>query len=153
MARYLRIAVAVVFALLAVAFFAFWVRSHYYRDLVLGMLTETHYVWLLSEWNVVTCVIDEFDHEALEWELNTNPIAFEPINARWRQSVLRGLGFKYAMEAGRFELAIPHWFPALILGALAAMFAFKRPWRFTTRRLLVITALFALAIWFGVSMY
>ncbi len=47
-------------------------------------------------------------------------------------------------------LYLPHWFVAASSFGLAALFAFKRNWRFTIRTLLIATTLIAAALGLGV---
>jgi hypothetical protein len=76
-----------VFAMLAIALAALWIRSHYYRDYVFSVLGDTHYLILESDWNVLSCDVktgDSFD-TLPEWELIARPIEFEKVNWRWRR--------------------------------------------------------------------
>src|SRR5262245_35149801 len=57
MARYLRIAAAVVFALLALAFVALWVRSYYWIDEVNWRKHQLGLIAVQSEFGAVQCVV------------------------------------------------------------------------------------------------
>jgi hypothetical protein len=155
MARHLRIAGSVLLAVFAVALIALWVRSHHYRDQVFGTVGGTHYFFLFSEWNVVTCAMEKIiSADPLPaWELAARPIPFEPMNWGWRRGVLAGLGFKYVSEPDRVSLAVPHWFLAAVSASFAATIYPKKSWRFSLRSMLIATTIFALAIAFGVCMY
>jgi hypothetical protein len=65
------------------------------------------------------------------------------IPAQWpaRQEVLRE--FQWTRFADGLRVVIPHWFPAALSLGFAALCAFKRPWRYSLRTILVATTVLA----------
>ena len=137
MLRYARYAAAVVFALLAVGFVALWVRSYSHFDQAYGPIGSLP-VCLSSDSGAV--MLDSSDEVFDDWTV----ITFEPIG--WPYPNL--LGFT-VLEG--YALRVPYWFLSASSLGLAALFAFKRTWRFSLRTILVATTLLAailgLAVW------
>ena len=148
MARYLRIAAAVFFALLAVALIGLWVRSYSWHDYIRYRMGAGH----------VGC--ESFDGIVMLAHFRLPPISDHPWLAIRPSSVPSslpddsftdiGLGFQYRFIRAATHFCLPHWFLALITASLAALFAFKRSWRFTTRGLLIATTIVAAALGVGV---
>jgi phosphotransferase system glucose/maltose/N-acetylglucosamine-specific IIC component len=138
MARYLRIAAAVVFALLALALVALWVRSHYWYDDIIYYARRRE-VEITSARGVLVCV--------------TFPMPLrETLGAHWTSSPMnpwlaldrrRGFGFGLSIQPAFQAMKVPHWLLAASSLALAVLFAFKKSWRFTTRGLLIATTVVA----------
>jgi hypothetical protein len=143
MARYLRIAAAVVFALLALAFVALWVRSYYYLDRVhvpaggKAVLGFGSYAGNTA-WGWGTKRIFAARRWHLSSQHHSEVVGF---NFRGKNSFygfnLDGNGVTHV------RVTSPHWFLAAASGALAALFAFTRTWRFSIRAMLIATAVLA----------
>jgi len=156
MTRYLRFAAAGFFLVLAIALLALWVRSFYYQDRLFLTVRGTHFVVLDSRRNVASFVVeeapDQLTDELSEWSLVTTPTLFKPMDKGWPRGVIAGLGFSLNFEPGIFWLEAPHWFIAMASATAAAIFAFKRTWRFSIRTLLIATTLVAAALGLGVCL-
>ena len=60
------------------------------------------------------------------------------------------LGFDLRNDASRLSVAVPHWFLAASSLGLAALFAFKRTWRYSLQTILVAMTLLAGVLGFAV---
>jgi hypothetical protein len=147
MLRYARYAAAAFFALLAVAFVGSWWRSHYWYDTITCDALSNHFE-ITSARGVLLCV--------------TYP---EPLPGRlgltWTSSLMNewlaldrqaGLcGVLLSIQQTYQAMAVAHWFLTASSLALAALFAFKRTWRYSLRTILVATTILAgllgLAVW------
>jgi hypothetical protein len=149
MMRYARFAAAVLFALLAVGFVALWVRSYYVYDCVWGTTRSGTVFDIGSHWGGI---IFQFDYSrSIGPELTaasfTDPETFphEP------EELGPGFGFAYFAKNNDSMIVIPHWFLAALSLGLAAIFAFKRTWRYSLRTVLIATTILAgllgLAVW------
>jgi hypothetical protein len=146
MTRYLRIAGAVAFALLACALIGLWIRSHFYLD----QLTYLHdrSIWFgASSQNQVTMgrelllMPDDGDR------LRLLTISQERLNtAGNRPSTFFGFGYRTQAPSGSASLTLPHWFLAGCAAAVAALLAFKRFRQFTVREALFATTVVALLL-------
>jgi hypothetical protein len=137
MMRYFRYAAAAFFALLAIGFAALWVRSYYRADAIYGYFGPDSSVELRSHRGVAGCIIefDSADNAATNrWWLQSRAVDPEPLS---------GSGFSLSLDPWPTWVTVPHWFLALSSLGLAALFAFKRIWRYSLRTILVATTLLA----------
>jgi hypothetical protein len=151
MARYLRYVAAVVFALLALAFVALWVRSYYYLDRLHVPLGGPSVLGCGSYDGIIACGWGTKSiYAAKRWHLGSQPHS-EVAGFDFRgQSAF--LGFNLDGDGfSHIRVTSPHWFLAALSLALAARFAFKRTWRFTTRGLPIATMLVAVIL--GLAAY
>jgi hypothetical protein len=153
MTRYLRIAAAVTFALLAVALIGLWVRSHYYAERIRGPVAEKNGLHLWSSGGELSMVLATYaiPGELPEWSCDAFPfprVSYNRYPPRF-VGILARLGF-YFHGGRQIMLSLPYWFLTVVSASLAALFAFKRTWRFTIRTLLIATTLIALALGLGV---
>jgi hypothetical protein len=142
MARYLRIAASVYFALIAVAFVGLWVRSYYWHDGARGPIGRSYTLSVQHLFGVVVCAVspESTINEWASFGLQAEPHIRSPLSGEKKSA--RTLGFTFdAIQPSGFYAAIPHWFLAAGSFGFAALFAFKRTWRFTARGLLIATTL------------
>jgi hypothetical protein len=150
MTRYLRIAVAVCFVLLAVALIALWVRSYGNFDSVSGPVGLDCYAGFYSSLGVVNFSLvcsDDPPPDANNWNVQHAKIQSRLAGSRLRRG---WIGLQVRFDKGDLNFALPYWFLTTLSTALAALFAFKRTWRFTVRGLLIATTLLAVALGLGV---
>ena len=71
-----------------------------------------------------------------------------PSPAQWPASrdVLRQ--FMWTRFSDGQRIVVPHWFPAALSVAFAALFAFKRTWRYSVRTMFIATTLGAVILGF-----
>jgi hypothetical protein len=146
MMRHARYSAAVLFALVAAGFAALWVRSYSVRDLFFN--ADGH----VLSYKGVTMV--EVYKKA--WPLpgkpsrfwSSHPIPATEVYSPWDSGFL---GFEVTETKVGKGMELPHWFLAASSLGLAALFAFKRTWRYSLRTILVATMLLAgllgLAVW------
>jgi hypothetical protein len=146
MLRYVRYAAALVFALLAVGFVALWVRSYWWSDKLGGSLGSCYMV-LMTNQGIVSF---DWSCEMLSMpELHFESFPFDPRQTDWRDETFAGFGHS---RLGTFRgLYFPLWFLAATSLGLAALFAFKRAWRYSLRAILVATTLLAAIL--GLAVY
>lgn len=151
MTRYLRIAAAVTFALLACALIGLWVRSYYRVDIVTAPLGGTYGIYLSTGRGRALCEVRHLQVLSSEkWSHWSHPAISNAKASRWQNGILCGLGFEVEIVTGSYYVMMPYWFLTLPTVALAALFTFKRTWRFTIRALLIATTLIAGALGLGV---
>jgi hypothetical protein len=142
MLRYLRYVAAVGFALLALALIGLWVRSYYSWDIVHGALPGGYSLKCTSNHGMLS--IERCEGSATPtghfgWSLlTTEPMRREPLPGA---PLSHRLGFSYFSFEDGWSVAVPHWFLAASSLGLAALFAFKRTWRYSLRTILVATTL------------
>jgi hypothetical protein len=141
MMRYLRYAAAVVFALLAVASVGWWVRSYYWWD-----STGARTVRLDSYYGSTWMTVSDRNWGALDW--GAQPADDKEAVRFWRQGLL---GLDYHRDKWGTVVAVPHWFLAASSLGLAALFTFKRTWRYSLRTILIATTLLAAIL--GLAVY
>ena len=134
MMRYARYAAAALFALLAVGFVALWARSYFWWDLAggNGFLLMSYYGITAVNFN------EQYVGNKLGW--GAFPADDNEGERFWKIGLL-GIGFRHNALGTLYYL--PHWFLAASSLALAALFAFKRTWRYSLRTILVATTLLA----------
>jgi len=130
---------------------ALWARSHRYVDIHILAIGDAH------------CVI--FNSYAGRILLGVGPTApydqsrigpsgwwreSRPVEARWKRWPDRSFSFGFDDEGRYFEVRAPHWLYAGAFATIAALFAFKRLWRFSVRSILIATTLLAIALGIGV---
>jgi len=148
MARYLRIAAAGFFALLALAFVALWVRSYHFYEGVSSPVGSSYFGALDGCAGVFAVELSRHDvlpRYAREWNYRRIPrdSIMDTLNKRVGQSVL-GTGILVeGKPSGGFVVMLPYWLAVALSLALAALFAFKKSWRFTIRGLLSATTVVA----------
>lgn len=154
MIRYARLAVAALFALLAVAFVALWVRSNWWMDYRIGEVRGPFGLFVHSQQGQLRIFIIEYKPLPVN---NNWPVTFDDlfretfalpnsphrIPAQWRarREVLREFQWTHYPAGERF--VVPHWFPAASSLGLAALFAFKRTWHYSLRTIIVAMTLTA----------
>ena len=151
MTRYLRITAAVFFALLAVALIGLWVRSFHRSDFLWCEIPNSRRLQLSSyDSRVVLRLFDRnpaFDNSPDQPRRTSYP-HIEFLGGRLPLGGL--LGFDYSRRESFVSATIPYWFLFASSLAIAALFAFKRTWRFSVRALLITTTLVAAALGLGV---
>jgi hypothetical protein len=149
MLRYLRIAAAVFFALLAIGFVALWVRSYTHKEHLMGMVTEERFIAFHTHWGYL-----EFSTHVEGSPKTASELPFKLYSKRVPHPIityvhpdmplLRRLQFIYASdERSGFAFGAPYWFYTLIAGLAAVLLGIKLRWRFTVRGLLIATTLIA----------
>jgi hypothetical protein len=151
MTRYLRIAAAGFFALLTLALVVLWVQSHYYVDIQMLTIDDDHCVIVNSYAGRILLGVGQtapYDQSRLGsggWCRESRP-----VEASWKRWPDRAFGFGFDDEGRYFEVRAPHWLYAGAFASIAALFAFKRLWRFNIRSILIATMLLAVALGLGV---
>lgn len=153
MTRYLRIAAAIVFAMLALAFAALWVRSYFHLDRVFGPIGK----WYVAAWTDPATVhirIGSEEPPSPVWAFYNSPVSrrsplMRPQLSRWDWRYYYGQGFNGSSDASGVDASIPIGILFVLSFAAFALLAFKR-WRFTVRGLLIATTLIAVALGRGV---
>jgi hypothetical protein len=141
---YARYAAAVLFALLAVGFVALWVRS-YWRLQILEAQAGLNAAQISSvEGHIAVARLAP--HAAIGQSY------FSVVSgdaADWRKEGV--FGFSFYDGGSITALILPHWFLSATSLGLAALFAFKRTWRYSLRTILVammlLAGLLGLAVW------
>jgi hypothetical protein len=142
MSRYLRIAAAVVLATLGVAFMALWVRSYWWLDGASGPIGRRHVLGIEHRRGFVVGTLTHRRHfpTANEW----SRICLHHTTAIFKADPLPPRGFYVeVLPYDGYDFSLPYWFLVASSFALAALFAFKRHWRFTVRGLLLATSVIA----------
>jgi hypothetical protein len=139
MARSLRIAVSVFFAVVCVGSLVWWVTSYRVMHSLDLPLTNSNSMLIQSRTGqlVITLLPDPAD-----WELRKYPIPSDwiprDIAIRWQRPIRRW---------GRTTLVFPHWFLAFVLAILTATpWAPSFKWRFSLRTLLIAFTLVAVLL-------
>lgn len=146
MTRYLRIAAAGFFVLLAIALIGLWVRSYYYFVAVSGPVGTQHYLDSSSSLGVVNTVVVP-EAASFGWTVWTTRIDPGPHESRLREGFF---GLRLEITDVQIHFALPHWFLVACSFALAAVLTFKRTWRFSIRSILIAMTLLAVALGIGV---
>jgi hypothetical protein len=160
MMRYARYAAAIVFALLAVGFVALWVRSNEWNDRIAGPVSDARSIVCNSYGGDVTITWLRLDRLGWfsQWRLSFLQMPLEE-EWRWHRNVPEPLilfnpdyfNFNFNADSERISVTLPYWFLAASSLGLAALFAFKRTWRFSLRTILVVTTLLAALL--GLAVY
>jgi hypothetical protein len=139
MMRFARYAAATMFALLVLGFVVLWVRSLESLEMVTGSLPGVNFT-IASHRNFMAVTIFHFVAAGQESEWYTGSMRLPR-----KESIIATnlLGFSAAYDSGHTVIAFPHWFVAASSLGLAALFAFKRTWRYSVRTILVATTLLA----------
>jgi hypothetical protein len=153
MKRYVRYAAAVVFALLALGFVALWVRSYYWFDTVAWRATNNRAIVAGSasgSASVITLSPSPYSRKDRFWR--NHQVLPKSLRAGLAETITAfSLGRETGIEMTSVSVVMPHWFLAASSLGLAALFAFKRTWRYSLRAILVATTLLAgllgLAVW------
>jgi hypothetical protein len=156
MTRYLRIAGAVMFALLAWAMIVPWVRSYSRCDLVHSPSVGLHSFSAASNFGIFSCAA--YPHNSpsasTQWHFESEQLK-PPLRLVYSdgssENPFTRLGFVFIHNSALTAVSVPHWFLIVSSFALAAVFAFKKSWRFNTRGLLIATT--ALAVVLGLGIY
>ncbi len=155
MIRYPRLAAAALFALLAVSIVALWVRSYWWMDYRLREVGGPFGLFVHSQQGQLRVFIVRNKPLPVS---NRLPVAFDDlfyretfalptsphrIPAQWpaRREVLSQFQWTHYPDGIRF--VVPHWFPAASSLCIAAIFAFKRTWRYSLRTIIVAMTLTA----------
>jgi hypothetical protein len=144
MTRYLRITTAGFFVLLTLALIALWVRSYHREDIMLGSTGPTFSI--SSSLGTLTVAMMR-DGGQLPWTVQAAEVDVDDDFSIWNYPYL---GFGGVIGGNGLVLMAPYWFLTASSFTLAGLLAFKRSWRFTTRSLLIATALLAVALGLGV---
>jgi hypothetical protein len=135
MARKLRIAASVFFAVVAVAFCVLWVRSYWYHELVLCSFDQQFST--IPEESVDPWIV--YRQPASDW--------WAGEEGPWRAQSWGGF---YVNLRQTPIVVAPYWFWLLIPATLAAMFWRNPLPRFSLRALLFTTTLVAVVLGLGV---
>jgi hypothetical protein len=144
MTRYVRIAATVCSVLLTLAIIGLWVRSYSRFDAVWGVSRNNRVFQIGSMSGGVVATLGHQNvmySKKPEWGTGSFPSESYPSEGF--------LWFRYYGVPSASVVIVPFWFIA-VLPVAFALIAFKRPWRFTTRGLLIATTLLAIALGLGV---
>src|SRR5688572_20366810 len=143
MLRHARYAAAVVFALLAVGFVALWVRSYDFLDAASGPIGK----WYVFPSTIRGITMVEFANSATfvqvekKWRFSSTPLnSMGPIEDHSKHTTF---GFGIRRRSRSICLYFSMWVLVASCLGLAALFAFKRTWRYSLRTVLVATTLLA----------
>jgi hypothetical protein len=148
MARYLQIAAAGFFALLAVALIGLWVRSYDRQDSIFKAVSDGSYISGGSFRGLVFFELVRLRPglpplRNRTWRIRSEPFIWPDLNDHWNEGILHGLGFQLNNSPDRFFAAVPHWFLITLGGLLAMAIALNRKRQFSLRMLLIATTLIA----------
>ena len=143
MARYLRIAAAVFLALLAVGLIGLWVRSYSSLDTVSGPIGDKRGLTFFSSLGVISVIALESDKRSSPSSWSSATTQVDSSRFRWSRLQEGWFGLSGKVANGHVTVGLPHWFLATCSFGIAVGFVLKRPWRFTTRGLLIATAVVA----------
>jgi len=148
----------VFFALLAIAFVALWVRSYFYNESILWVPNNSRYSMISSRRGSIGfehVVTSSFFPSSQGWKITSAPVGPVPLGRNPHQSLISRMGFNFQQVSQRplsgMAGTIPHWFLAACSLGLAALFAFKRTWRYSLRTILVATTVLAAIL--GLAVY
>jgi hypothetical protein len=144
MTRYARYAAAALFTWLAVGFVALWARS-YWRLEILEQRTDLQAFQISSVNGRIA--IGGLDPRVTIGKFYLNVVSAD--SADWRKGGV--LGFAYYDDGLVTAFSAPHWFLAASSLGLAALFTFKRTWRYSLRTILIATTLLAAIL--GLAVY
>ena len=131
--RYLRITFAAASLVACMLLIAFWVRSYSRTDAFRGwgVSQQGQLVYLAGNDPNVSSLFRR------GWHTPWVYIRAQPGNYR----IFRGF------DLTRNTLSVPHWFPVLLTGTLAAVLGIRRPFQFSLRTLLITMTI--IAVWLG----
>jgi hypothetical protein len=133
MMRYARYAAAALFALLAVGFVALWVRSNRHIDAI---------TWPRSNCRLeFRSTTGQLQFRSYHYRGPRSDFYYRAMRIRPNPDAPATPSFAYALRPLTWGLTLPHWFLAASSLGLAALFAFKRTWRYSLRTILVATTL------------
>jgi hypothetical protein len=130
MMRYARYAASLVFALLAAGFVALWVRNYRQCDVLQYVGPGDRGLKVASCLNSVCFILTNAQGWTGERGMSFHTFPAKPVGRLPGGSII-GL------------VNLPYWLLAASSLGLAALFAFKRTWRFSLRTILVATTLLA----------
>jgi hypothetical protein len=147
MARYARYAAAVIFAFLALALVALWVRSYTIRD-TLWWLTTTRGIELSSLSGHVVIISTKPDKFGADGPFKTFHETINPNRTlSFKRNVLR---FLYHRQPNLTRFDAPYWFVVLTCVVLSAA-SLKKDLKFSLRTLLFATTVVAAVL--GLAVY
>jgi hypothetical protein len=168
--------ISVLFLVTGGALIALWVRSYHHADRLHGRFWERNSFVIASKQGRVTAVAFQWHGAANWWTFGRHTFAVDdemsfPVGSvRQYES---GLGFgvihnpTYMVMRSTFEtpegatilisgaamatlrgtgVIVPYWFLVLLAGLLGIALRLERPWRYTTRSLLIAITLVALVL-------
>jgi hypothetical protein len=165
MMQYARYTAATLFASLAMAFIALWVRSYWYYDVLVADSGEIHIAIDAHQGSTVCYVAARNMPTTWPTFAHSPSLSYSPPqpDGGWAgfsyqiwpsyptSDPANGLPMHASWTRYACGLLVPHWFLALSSLALAALLAFKPITRFTIRRLLITTTLLAAVL--GLAVY
>jgi hypothetical protein len=146
--RRVRFAASAICLLFCAAFVALWVRSYSHLDEWGQMLTDNRSVRVdsvdgLVNFNTFYLPGSQFDESVFVTYLTP---AIPEVERIWADPPNLPLGFAVSGSAIGQQVTVPHWFPALVFGALAAAFGIRAPYRFSMRTLLIACTVVAVVL-------
>jgi hypothetical protein len=155
MTRYLRIAAAGFFLLLAIALIALWIRSYTWQDEATAWLGQGQSGTAASVRGVVLIVTIR-DTDQLDGPTGVR-LTSRRVTPPFKSMIFSDSGLLgFWGESGSFltlsgvNATLPYWFFVGLALAFAALFTFKKSWRFSIRSILIATTLLAVALGLGV---
>jgi hypothetical protein len=121
------------------------VRSYYHADVIWGVNRNNTAFTLASRSGGLAASMGRGKGDVLQipdWGMESFPTTYAPSSGL--------LGFRFLRDVSTTAVVVPYWFLAACSFALAALFAFKRSWRFSVRSILIATTLLAIALGLGV---
>jgi len=145
--RKLRIAWSVVCGIACALLIVLWVRSYWWKDFaVSGGIYRVHFESALGKLGVdVSPQAPEY--VGSRWGFHSRLLEeeyFMPIAHYGLPDGVKVMGFMWEITPESAIIAVPYWFPILLISILAAGPWFR--WRFSLRTLLIATTLVAVVL-------
>lgn len=141
--RYLRIAFAALCGFACLLLLAWWARSYWRSDHLSGPILWTHgFSFTSVNGRFMVGGADEED-PITDWDYGSFKVDDRYGLGQMAQFLGPVFAFHPSEEEGAY-VHVPHWFPALIAGSIAFVFAKRR--RYSLRTVLIVTALIALGM-------
>ncbi len=154
--RRFRVGLALVALTLAMLFSGIWSRGYRYRDQLCGGFRQDQLVWLKSWRGVVELRVDEYrTYEPPSWHWSTIARKYWVFASPSQpgEQPARHLGFAWRSHPiYGWQGCVPYWFLTAMCGVTAVAAVPKPRWRFSLRRLLVVTTLFVVVLGLMVSL-
>jgi hypothetical protein len=154
--RRFRVGLALIALTLSIVFAGFWARGYRYQDQLCGGFRQDQLVWLKSWRGVAELRVDEYRmYEPPSWHWSTIAKKYWVLASPPQpdEKPNRFLGFACRSHAVYgWQACVPYWFLTATCGVTAVAAVPKPRWRFSLRRLLVVTTLLVAILGLMVSL-
>ena len=164
MLRYLRITVSVISLVACMLLIALWLRSYWWIDVIYGDANVSYSLNLTCEYGRLQFYATNhtFDRpfRHTSWRLSDDQIDSIREWSSWQcrkeavydpSARVDGWDKTHSPFYITWVLSVPHWFPVLLTGMLAAALGIRRPFQYSLRTLLI--AMTITAAWLGLIVW